>query len=287
MRGTEANTSRLRYDITQRGITVYPELQSRSVEKSFTVKVNTGIEGLDAMLNGGFLKDSVTMVAGASGTGKTTTALHFIADGAMRNERGLYISFEEPAAQLITHGEGFGWNFKQLIDSGTLKIVSYYLDPSKLGEHLFQVTKLLLDYKPSRFVIDSLDALERVMPEEERIQYIRNLGSNLKAEGVTSLCTAISESASPVTGTGISTLMDSMISLRDVELESTLKRSLVIFKVRGAAHDRDIREFEITSRGMVVKEKFAGIEQLLGGAARRSFTEEAASAWTSAFAKKR
>jgi circadian clock protein KaiC len=287
MRGTRANTTRLRYDITQRGIAVYPQLESRPVEKSLTERVKTGIEGLDAMLNGGFLKGSVTMVAGASGTGKTTTALHFVAEGAVRNERSLYISFEEPAAQLIMHGEEFGWNFKQLMDNGMLRIESYYLEPFNVGERLLQVSRLLQDYKPSRFVIDSLDALGRVMPEEECMQYVRNLGSNLKAEAVTSLLTMTGESTSPVTGTGVSTLMDNIISLRDVELESTLKRSLIAFKARGTAHDRDIREFEITPKGMIVKEKFVGMEQILGGAARRSFTEEAVENLARAFGKKR
>jgi len=81
--------------------------------------------------------------------------------------------------------------------------------------------------------------------------------------------------------------MDNIISLRDVELESTLRRSLVIFKARGTAHDRDIREFEITSKGLVVEEKFAGVEQILGGAARRSMTEKAAEAWAQAFRGRR
>jgi circadian clock protein KaiC len=103
---------------------------------------------------------------------------------------------------------------------------------------------------------------------------------------ISNLFTVVGGSTTPVAGTAVSTLVDNIISLRDVELESALRRPLIIFKARGTAHDREIREFEITSKGMIVKEKFVGVEQILGGAARRSITNEAAENLARAFGKK-
>jgi circadian clock protein KaiC len=82
---------------------------------------------------------------------------------------------------------------------------------------------------------------------------------------VTSLFISISDAITPVTETGMSTIADNIISLRHVEVDSALKRSLIVLKARGTSHDNGIREFEITSKGIVVKEKFVGMEQILGG----------------------
>jgi circadian clock protein KaiC len=287
IRGTDTSKHRLRYSISGKGIRLYAEPKISAVEKVYAERISSGIEGLDEMLTGGVLKGSVTLVAGASGTGKTTSALQFIAEGARRGQRGLFVSSEEGVQQLIQYGEGFGWNLRKSVDDGIVTMISVYPELYNFEEILLALRTLLREHKPERFVIDSLAPLERAMPQSEYIEHLKSMISLLKAQGVTTLLTSVSESTAPVTGTGISTLMDNIISLRDVELESALRRSMIIFKARGTAHDRGIREFEITSSGMVVRGKFAGVEQILGGAARRSFTEEAASAWASAFAKKR
>jgi len=283
MRGTKTSRVQVGYAISDRGMTVYPPREVKAVEKVFAERLSTGIEGLDRMFGGGVFRGSATMVAGASGTGKTTTALHFIVEGARCNERGLLISFEEPVVELIKHADGFGWSMRKFVDDGVVRIASLYPERYNIEEHLLQISRLVEEHKPARFVVDSLSPMERIMSKEEYVEYLRSGLSSLKARGVTSMLTVTGESTTPVTGTGISTLVDNIISLRDVELESALKRSLVVFKARGTSHARDIREFEITSKGLTVKEKFAGVEQILGGAPRRSLSEEATKAWAEAF----
>jgi circadian clock protein KaiC len=283
MRGTNQSRAQLRYDIGKYGVRVFPEVKLKVVEKLPTGRMNTGIEGLDKMLYGGVPKGSVTLIAGASGTGKTTAALHFIVGGAMQNEKGLFVSFEEPVQQLIRHGEGFNWNINEFIKKGLVSIVSYYPENYNFEELLLMFMNLLQQYRPVRLVVDSLLPLERVLSNDEYIQFIKNVESHAKADGITSMFTTAGLPASPMTERGISALVDNTISLRDIELESALRRSLVIFKARGIAHDRDIREFEITSRGMAVKEKFAGVEQILQGVAKKTMSEEAAKAWVKTF----
>jgi circadian clock protein KaiC len=287
MRGTNTNTAKLRYRIDEHGMRVYPQPEIRVVEKSFTERVGTGIQGLDRILDGGLFKGSVAMIAGPSGSGKTTTALQFVHEAHKHNDRSLLVSFEEPVTQLIRQGEALGWDTSELIKGGALKIVSYYPELFKFEELLSEVRNLLDEYKPARFALDSLTPLERVLSEDECTMFIKSLQSYLRVHGMTALFTVVGETTALEPGTGISTLMDTIISLRYVEVESSLRRSLVVFKARGTAHDKDIREFDITSKGIVVMEKFVGLEQILGGAARKSFTEEAASAWARAFAKKR
>jgi circadian clock protein KaiC len=274
MRGTRARKEGVRYDIKENGITIYQPPQVKPAKEIYNKKLSTGIKGLDEMLGGGLPQASVTMVAGASGTGKTTIALHFILEGAKRNERGLFISLEEPETKLIRYGNGFGWDMNGFLEKGLIGIKHLTLNRDNVNEQFLRVNDLLGQLQPARFVIDSVTSIERAMPKDEYVEYMKTWNASLAADGVTFLFTAPSETTTPVTDTEISTLVDNVISLRDLELDSTLKRALTVFKARGLAHDRDIREFEITPKGVMMKGKFASAWQILEGAARRPFAKE-------------
>ena len=274
LRGTRINSEEHSYSIDEHGIGTHPLPTIRPVKKIYSEKVHTGIEALDKMFSDGVYKGSATLVGGASGTGKTTVALHFIVEEAKRNGRGLYISFEEPAQQLIRHAEGFGWNMNEFVDKGLTKFVNYIPEPYNVEQQLDEIFDLLKEYKPARFVIDSIGSLERVMLEDRYLRYMRSLVSHLKDHGTTTLLTALAKPVMPITGAGISILVDNIIVLRHVEIESALRRSIVILKARGSAHDSEIRKFEITSKGVMVKGKFVGMEQILEGKPRKSMQEK-------------
>jgi circadian clock protein KaiC len=274
LRGTRINSEEHGYGIDGHGIRTYPLPDIKSVKRIYSQKVRTGIEGLDRMFFNGVYKGSTTLVGGASGTGKTTVALHFIAEETKRNGRGLYISFEEPAQQLIRHAEGFGWNIKEFVDEGLTKIVNYSPEPYNVEQQLNEILGLLKEYKPTRFVIDSIGGLERVMLEDRYLRYLRSLVSHLKDHGITTLLTALAKSVTPITGTGISPLVDNIIVLRHVEIESTLRRSIVILKARSSAHASEIREFKITPKGVMVKGKFVEMGQVFEGKPRKPMQEK-------------
>jgi circadian clock protein KaiC len=274
MRGTKAITRQYSYEIGDNGVEVSdPEIAM--VERVSGERLRTGPPGLDKMLGGGLLKSSSTLVEGPSGAGKTILSLHFLVEGAQSDQRGLYLSFEEPARQLIASGEEFGWPMKQHVDKGTIFVTSHFPDHYSLEGLVMEAKGLFEQHKPSRLVIDSLTAVRRVLPEDEYVHWIKSMSSLAKSQGVTSLLTASTEPIGHGSTSGVWMLMDNVISLRNVEVESALKRSLVIFKARGTKHDRDIREFEITTQGMEVKQKFVGWEQLLAGAPRKTWEGEA------------
>jgi circadian clock protein KaiC len=274
MRGTKANTRQHSYEIGDDGVTVTdPEILM--VERVSGERLRTGPPGLDKMLGGGLLKSSSSLVEGPSGAGKTILALHFLVEGAASDQKGLYISFEEPSRQLVAAGEEFGWPINEHVDKGRILFSSHYPDHYNLEGLVLEAKSLFDQQKPTRLVIDSLTAVRRVLPEDEYIHWIKSMTSLAKSRGVTSVLTASTEPIGHGTTSGVWMLMDNVISLRNVEVESALKRSLVIFKARGTKHDRDIREFEITPLGMEVKQKFLGWEQLLAGAPRKTWTEGA------------
>jgi circadian clock protein KaiC len=270
LRGTKINSEEHSYGIDEHGIRIYPLPELKRIKTIYSERVPTGIEGLDKMFFDGVFKGSTTLIGGASGTGKTTFALQFIAEEAKRNGRGLYVSFEEPPQQLIKEAEGFGLNMKEFIDKGLVKFVNYSPEPFNVEQQLSELQSLLTEYKPRRFVIDTIGCLERIMMEDRYFRYLKSLTLNLKDQGITTVLTALTKSVMVTTGTALSSSVDNIIVLRHVEMDSSLRRSVVILKSRGTAHDNDIREFEITPNGIVLKEKFAGMEQVLGGTPRKS-----------------
>lgn len=284
MRGTKANTRQHSYEIGDQGIIVTdPEILM--VERVSSEKLKTGPSGLDKMLGGGLLKSSSTLVEGPSGAGKTILALHFLVEGAAADQRGLYISFEEPSRQLVAAGEEFGWPIKHHSENGTIVFASHYPDHFNLEGLVLEAKSLFEQQKPTRVVVDSLTAVRRILAEDEYVHWIKSMNSLAKRQGVTSIMTASTEPIGHGSTSGVWMLMDNVISLRNVEVESALKRSLVIFKARGTKHDRDIREFEITPTGMEVKQKFVGWEQLLAGAPRKTLAEGESESILSSFSK--
>jgi circadian clock protein KaiC len=170
----------------------------------------------------------------------------------------------------VKQSQSFGWEITEPVEQGFIRYASYPADSFNLDQHLLQVQNLLEAQKPDRAVVDSLSSLSEVLTHEEVIKYVKTVQSYLKAQGVTSLFITSSETGDVTPNGEISTLVDNIVSFQQFEIDSALKRSLVVFKARGTQHDTDIREFEITSKGISVKGKFAGVEQILGGAARKT-----------------
>lgn len=273
MRGTKANTNEHGYEIGDEGVSVTdPEITI--VERVFTERLPTGTSGLDSMLGGGLVKSSTSMIQGPSGSGKTILALRFLIEGAASNQKGLYLSFEESAAQLTATGEGFGWAISELANKGMIKIDSHYPDHYSLEGLVLEAKSLLEEHKPTRIVIDSTTAVRGVLSESAYVKWVKSMGSLAKSRGLTSVFTASTESTDHWTNAEIGMLMDNVISLGNVEVDSALKRSIVILKARGTKHDREIREFDITPQGIELKDRFAGWEQLMAGAPRKTWTEE-------------
>jgi circadian clock protein KaiC len=272
MRGTKANSGELRYDITKCGIRIWQSLETKDAKRIYDRTLSTGIKGLDEMLGGGVPQASATMVAGPSGSGKTTIALHFVLEGAQKDERTLFLSFEEPEAKLIHYGEGFGWDIRGFLSRGLMRIKHIALEPDNVDEQLLQIQDLMHEYQPARCAIDSLTPIERAMGEDDSVQYIRRWSSSLTADGITIMFTTLGETTKPVTDMEVSTCADNVISLRDGEVGSTLKRSLAIFKARGISHDRNIREFDITPKGVMILP--ASTRHIMRSTGRRPFTQD-------------
>lgn len=254
--------------IDHQGIVLIPLSAMELTQRSSDVRITSGIDELDQMCGGGFFRDSIILISGATGTGKTLMVTHFIAGGARNHEKCLLVAFEESRDQLFRNAHGWGMNFRKLEEEGLLKVVCEYPESSTLEDHLINVKDEVEAFNPDRVAIDSLSALERVSTIKSFREFVIGLTSFIKKREIAGLFTSTSQTllgGTSVTETHISTITDSIILLRYVELFGEMRRGLTVLKMRGSTHDKNIREFRIDGQGMHVKEAFRNISGILSG----------------------
>lgn len=135
-----------------------------------------------------------------------------------------------------------------------------------LEDHLLQMRRDIREFKPKRVAIDSLSAFERVSTGKSFREFVIGLTSFIKHQEITGLFTNTSSmlmGGETITETHISTITDSIILLRYVELYGVMRRGITLLKMRGTRHDKDIREYVVDGSGMHIKEPFHSVQGIL------------------------
>ncbi len=252
------------------GVVVLPVGEPEQDPSTLDQRVSSGNPGIDRLAHGGFFRGSSTLVSGPIGTGKTLMSLQFAADGAQHGERVLLMSYEETREQLYRLGTSLGHDLRSYEDHGLLKMVSLYPEVASLEDHLVEIRSLVERYQPTRLVLDSLSALERLGSAPSYRGFVIGLTSYVKQIGLASLMTAAAPhlvGGTSVTESHISGLIDAIVVLRYVEADSALKRGILVLKMRGSSHEQQICELIIDEGRMSVGEPFTGLGGILSGQA--------------------
>ena len=179
----------------------------------------------------------------------------------------MLFAYEETREQVLRNARGWGHDLAGLEAQGQVLIVPLYPEVASLDDHLVEIKAVVQRFGPARIAVDSLSALERLGSATAYREFVIGLTSFVKETGVASLVTASAPDllgGSSVTESHISGLIDAIVLLRYVELESTVKRAVSVLKMRGSAHDPNIREFTIDDTGMVLGGRFEGAAGILG-----------------------
>ena len=254
--------------VPEKGAVVIPLSAMELKQKSSNVRMTSGNDDLDRMCGGGFFRDSIILVSGATGTGKTLMASQFLHSGTLNNERCLFFGFEESREQLFRNAVGWGIDFHRMEQKGLIKIVADYPEVMGLEDHLLRMKRHLDEFQPDRVVVDSLSALERVATLKGFREFIVGLTSFIKHQEVAGFFTSTTPTllgGTSITEAHISTITDSIILLRYVELSGEMRRGLTVLKMRGSRHDKDIREFNIDDKGMHIGNPFRDVSGILSG----------------------
>lgn len=260
MRGTNYQQGEHLFHISSNGIEVYPRIKPEGEELHYEIKHGRkkfGIPGLDEMLGGGLREGTITLVSGATGSGKTLLALKFLIEGAYRGEQGLFVSFEESPGQLQSVAGQLGWDISKFLHSGQLDIrfiSPVELDVDKHAFEIMEMIEMIKEGRVERFVIDSISSFENSVTDLQKYKdYLWAIGQLLRKQHVTAIFTSINEnlfSSLIVSKSQISLIADNIIFLRYVEDRAGIRRVLGVLKARGSNHDKDLREYEITSSGI-------------------------------------
>lgn len=255
------------FKITKSGLDVYPRLAIPETPISYDLlheRQKTGVEVFDVMVADGLWRGSSTVVFGPPGSGKTLLGLHFIFKGIEMGEKGVIVTAQENPTQLARIVSGFGWDLKEAVDSGMLELL--YVSPIEIyiDEFVSRVATLVREADASRLMIDSLNDLEASAPSPDRFRdYMYAFVQTMATNGVSTFMTSEVKSlfsTNVLTEVGISHMSDNIVLVHYVRQESETKRAISVVKTRASAHDPAIREFTITSNGILVGEKFAYIE---------------------------
>jgi len=270
-RGTLHGTNEYPFLIDENGISVLPITSLGLTHGVTSERVSTGIKELDSMLeNKGYFKGSSILVSGTAGTGKSSLAAHFVSATCKRGERVLYFSLEESPAQIIRNMNSIGIDLEPLVKKG--KLLFHAMRPTFTGleMHLATMLKIVKEFNPSAVIVDPLNSFISADNSVEAKSLAMRLIDHLKLKHITAFFTTLTTSGSSLEHTDvfISSLIDTWLLLRDIELGGERNRGLYVLKSRGMAHSNQIREFLLTNNGIILQDVYVGMEGVLTGSSR-------------------
>jgi circadian clock protein KaiC len=270
-RGSSHGTNEYPFLIDDNGFSVLPITSMGLNHSVSSEKITTGVPELDKMLDGkGFYRGSSVLISGTAGTGKSSLAAHFADACCRNNEKVLYFSFEESPDQIMRNMKSVGVNLKKWVDLGLLVFHSTRPTFFGLEMHLTTMHKEIRDFKPSAVIIDPLNSFVSGDNEQDARAIAMRLIDYLKMKTITGLFTSLTSGGNYQESSDmfISSLIDTWILLRDIEIGGERNRGIYILKSRGMAHSNQIREFLLSKDGIKLQDVYTGLNGVLTGSAR-------------------
>jgi circadian clock protein KaiC len=270
-RGSAHGTNEYPFLIDERGISVLP-ITSLGLQHAVSQeRVQTGISRLDEMLGGGgYFRGSTVLISGTAGTGKSTIAAHFASESCKRGGNCLYLAFEESPQQIIRNMASVGVRLEPWVRKGALRIDSSRPTAFGLERHLTSIHRSIAEFGPRAVIVDPITSfLSSVHASDARAMLMR-LVDLLKQQQITALFTSLTSGGDDLEQTeiGVSSIVDSWLLLRDLEVGGERNRTLHVLKSRGMSHSNQLREYVITPKGIEVLDPYLGPDGVLTGSAR-------------------
>lgn len=268
-RGSAHGTNEYPFLIDDQGISVLP-ITSAGLGHSISQQaVPTGVPDLNAMLGiGGYYRGSSVLISGLAGTGKSTFGAAFADAACERGERCLYFAFEESPDQVVRNMSSVGINLTRHLEAGQLRFEA--ARPSLYGfeMHLARMNRDIEQFEPAVMVVDPISAFRG--PSTEIHATLVRIADICKTKGITALFTSLSGAGEAMNESerSVSSLMDTWISLTDVEANGERNRVLYLLKSRGMNHSKQLREYRLTDHGIEIVDAYVGPDGVLTGSAR-------------------
>jgi circadian clock protein KaiC len=272
-RGASHIADEVPFLIDERGFSVLPSSSMKLNHEVTNERISSGVKDLDDMLEGtGFYRGSSVLVSGTAGSGKSSLAAHFAQQTCRNGERCLYVALEESPAQAMRNMQSIGIDLEKHVRKGLLRFEAWRPTQSGLEMHLLHIHKLVEQHRPATVIIDPLTSL-MISNTDQLHSMLMRLIDYLKTQQITGFFTALTSGRNKEieeTDVGISSLIDTWIFARDVELNGERNRCIHVLKSRGMANSNQIREFLMSREGIRLLPVYVGSGTVLTGSARIS-----------------
>ena len=267
-RGSAHGTNEYPFLIDAQGVSVLPVTSAGLAHSASDDVISTGIPGLNQMLGaGGFYRGTSVLVSGTAGTGKTSLAAHFIEAACARGDRCLYFAFEESPAQIVRNMRSIGLDLQPRVDAGLLRFEAARPSLFGLEMHLARMYREIEEFAPAAVVLDPISALRGETGDVHSM--LLRVIDLLKSRGITAFLTdLLTVEGMDKADAGMSSLMDTWLSLVQLESNGERNRGIYVLKSRGMNHSNQIREYQLTSQGVKLVDAYLGSGGVLTGSAR-------------------
>jgi circadian clock protein KaiC len=276
-RGSSHGTNEYPFIIDEQGFSVLPVTSMALNHKVSSQTISTGVPDLDLMLGvGGYYRGSTVLMSGTAGMGKSSFAAALARSTCEGGERVLYFAFEESEKQIVRNMRSIGIDLQPHLDNGRLRIVAQRPFLYGLEMHLVSMHKEINRFRPAVVVVDPISNLISAGTEREVSAMLTLLIDFLKTQGITGFFTVLTENGGRMetSDVGISSLIDTWMLVRDIEISGERNRGLYVLKSRGMNHSNQIREFLLSSKGIRLVEVYLGPSGMLTGSARVALEEQ-------------
>jgi circadian clock protein KaiC len=252
-RGSGYGRNEYPFLIGENGINVIPITSNVLQHPAPGPKVSSGQARLDDVLGGGYKRGTSILIVGTAGAGKTTLACSFAQAACLRGERVLYLNFEESPESMVSNMLSPGLVLRPLIKNGRLAVQSYLPEAMGVEEHLFLALNALDEIQPQHIVVDAISACKRMGSEHAAFEYLMRVLNTCKERGIT--CFYLNQASgldivAEISGIGISSIIDTVVLLRQLPIGDTITRQLIVMKSRGSKHSEQFHEYRITDQGI-------------------------------------
>ena len=252
-RGTSHGTNEYPFLIDEQGFSVLPMTSLGLDHPASEERISSGVPALDAMLGGkGYFRGSSVMISGSAGTGKSSVAAHFADATCRRGERCLLFAFEESPAQILRNMRSIGLDLERWIDQGLLRIEASRPTLFGLEMHLVHIHKRVDEFEPQVVIIDPVSNFDASGSLAQAEAMLVRLIDFLKTRGTTAMLVSLTPNAGDAGASGISSLIDTWVLLLHTEVGRQRRRVLQVLKSRGMAHSNEVRELQISSKGITL-----------------------------------
>jgi circadian clock protein KaiC len=276
-RGSSHGTNEYPFIIDEQGFSVLPVTSMALQHKVSNAVISSGVPDLDAMLGlGGYYRGSTVLMSGTAGMGKSSFAAALARSACERGERVLYFAFGESEQQIVRNMRSIGIDLQPHLDSGRLRIVAQRPFLYGLEMHLVSIHKEIKRFRPGVVVVDPISNLVTAGSQREVTAMLTLLIDFLKNEGITGFFTVLTEKGGllETSDVGVSSLIDTWMLVRNIEISGERNRGLYVLKARGMNHSNQIREFLLSSKGIKLVDVYLGPSGVLTGSARVALEEQ-------------